>query len=258
MSEGEPEQLTKEDMDKKKEGNENLNIEGTNNNQDGNKNQDDSNEENKQGEGEGEGRASDNIFKKLGNMGSFGISDGIASGANYFTNTVVNSVTNIHDDEHIERDFKNKILEAIKYFNTEYTKIIRGDGDKSNDNRNIEITGKTNDAIKKRGQKIVTILNDTLGLFSNMDDDNFFNELNKFIKDKKKVKTLKGILSASDNNDIKVLFAGDHKHTSNETDNVDENRMIGEHGIPNRGGKRIKKRTKKNKKSSKKTKRNRK
>lgn len=178
----------------------------------------------------------------------------------FFLNTIANTVTSINDDKYIEEEFKNKILNAIQFFNTEYTKTIKGDGDKSNDNRNTEITGITKDAIKQRGQKILTILDDTLGLFSNIDDDNFFNKLNNFIKNKNKVKTLKDILSKVENDDIKQLFDGDHKHTSNEDDSVDEKKkiMMGEHGIRNHGGKRIKKRTKKNKKSSKKTKRNRK
>ena len=222
---------------------------------------------------------SNSIFKGLGNMGSFGISDGFASGANYFTNTVVNSVTNIHDDKYIEEEFKKKILEAIKYFNTEYTKSIKGHENKDKRNKS-QFIGVKEDAIKNRGKEIIRILEDTLGLFSNMDDDNFFNKLGQFIQKRENAKLIKEILVQSNNtnNEIQNLIAG----LSNKDD---ENKSVatqklGLHGIggdrvpiiippssgntdkttdntdnkPNLGGKRIKKRTKKNKKSSKKTK----
>lgn len=206
---------------------------------------------------------SNSIFKGLGNMGSFGISDGIASGANYFTNKV-NSV-HFNDDD-IERDFKTKILDAIQFFNIEYTKTIKGDS--GNDKRNDTMKGNEPDAIGRRGEKILSILKDTLGLFSNMDDDVFFNELKQFIQKKENANIIKTILinSNDSNTKIKDLLSGLKIEDGEEGMKI----KLGAHGVlktkpdstnnvspdsqSNLGGKRIKKRTKKNKKSSKKTK----
>lgn len=239
MSEGEPEQPTTDNMNVEKE---KVNVDSIF------EEQREEGGEKSENDGNNEQKPITHVKKRARELKK----EGKPTLGSFFGDAFANLGTSINDDDNIEKDFKNKILDAIRFFNTEYTKTIRGDGDKSNDNRNTEITGITKEAIKQRGQKILTILDDTLGLFSNIDDDNFFNKLNNFIKDKQKVKTLKRILSKLDDENIKQLFDGDHKHTNDEGDNVDV--KIGKHGINSLGGKRIKKRTKKNKKSSKKTK----